>query len=65
MENTKEFLTAHDIAKILSISYINALNFIKNSNITYIKIGNQYRVATDVFYKFTHSNKSNLIVKLD
>jgi hypothetical protein len=62
--DSKQFLTAHDIAKLLSISYVNALNFIKYSNINYIKIGNQYRVATDVFQKFTHS-KGNIIVNLD
>lgn len=60
---SKEFLTAKDISNILEISYVNALNFIKFSGIQYLKIGNQYRVLTENFDKFTHS-RGNRIVRL-
>lgn len=60
----KDFLTPKDIADLLSINYVNALNFIKYSDIPYIKLGNQYRVTKEAFEKFTHS-KNNVIVKFD
>ena len=45
-------LTAHDIAKILKISYHKSLDFIRHSGIDYIKIGSQYRVSAEKFHKF-------------
>lgn len=56
----KTFYTPKDISTILDISYQNALEFIKYSGITYLKIGRQYRVNTDIFNKYI---KNTNIVK--
>ena len=45
-------LTPYDVAKLMQVSYDTALEFIKNSGITYIRIGRQYRVAETVFEAF-------------
>lgn len=47
-----EMLTAKEIAKILKISYHEALHFIKYSGVDYIKIGNRYRVSSDKLQAF-------------
>lgn len=39
-----EYLTPHEIAELLKISYNNALGFIRNSGVPYLKLGRQYRV---------------------
>lgn len=59
-----EFLTPKEVAGLLKISYIRALDFIKYSGVPYIKIGNQYRVTQMAFDKFMNS-KNNVIVKFD
>ena len=45
-------LTPREIAEILQISYPYALEFIKHSGISYIRIGKQYRVSLTAFQKF-------------
>ena len=45
-------LTPREIAEILQISYPYALEFIKHSGISYIRIGKQYRVSLAAFQKF-------------
>lgn len=52
MPNFPEMLTAEDIAEILKISYHSALDFIKYSGASYIKVGNSYRVPADKLQKF-------------
>lgn len=42
-------LTPYDIAEYLQVSYETALDFIKQSNIPYIKVGRQYRVSEKAF----------------
>lgn len=59
-----EFLTPKEVARLLKISYVRTLDFIKYSGIQYIKIGNQYRVTQMAFDKFMNS-KNNIIVKFD
>ncbi len=39
-----EYLTPREMAKLLKISYHNALSFIRESGIPYLKLGRQYRV---------------------
>lgn len=58
------FLTPHDIAEILHISYESALAFIKQSGIDYLQIGRQYRVSQDAFEAFI-KRKGQWIVPLD
>jgi excisionase family DNA binding protein len=59
-----EFLTPKEVAELLKISYIRALDFIKYSGIQYIKIGNQYRVTKANLEKFLNV-KNNVIVKFE
>ena len=54
-------LTAHDIAKILKISYHKALEFIRYSGIDYIKIGSQYRVSEAKFNAFIASKGIKMV----
>lgn len=49
-------LTAKEVAKILKISYDQALYFIKYSGIDYLRIGRQYRVSEEKFYEFINKN---------
>lgn len=42
-------LTPYDIAEYLQVSYETALEFIRQSNIPYIKVGRQYRVPEKAF----------------
>lgn len=57
-----EILTPKEVATLLKISYVRALDFIKYSGIQYVKIGNQYRVTRMAFDKFMNS-KNNVIVR--
>ncbi len=50
------YLTPHEIAQMLQISYEKALAFIKFSGIKYIKIGNQYRVSEVSLNVFLQKN---------
>ena len=56
-----EFYTPQEIADILSISYEQALAFIKYSGIVYVRIGRLYRVNKDVLRKFL-SGREPIIV---
>ena len=47
-----EMLTAEDVAKVLKVSYHSALGFIKYSGISYVKVGNQYRINADKLAEF-------------
>ena len=51
-----QFLTPHEIAQMLQISYEKALAFIKFSGIKYVKIGNQYRVSESALTTFLQRN---------
>lgn len=59
-----EFYTPQEIADILSISYEQALSFIKYSGIVYVRIGRLYRVNKDVLRKFL-SGKEPIIVDVN
>lgn len=59
MSNT--FLTPKEVAKILKISYENALNFIRYSGIPYIQIGRQYRVAEETLKAFLLQNNPVIV----
>lgn len=59
-----EFYTPQEIADILSISYEQALSFIKYSGIVYVRIGRLYRVNKDVLHKFL-SGKKPIIVDVN
>ena len=52
-----KFLTAHDIAEMLNVSYDKALEFIKCSGVEYVKIGRQYRVSESKFNDFLYPKK--------
>jgi len=39
------WLTPHEVAELLKISYEKALSFVKYSGVPYVKIGKQYRVS--------------------
>lgn len=47
-----KMLTPYDIAELLQVSYDTALDFIKNSGISYIQVGRQYRVSEKAFTAF-------------
>lgn len=47
-----KFLSTCDIANILNVCYQKALDFIKFSGVSYVKIGRTYRVEEKVFYDF-------------
>ena len=51
-------LTPDEVAKILKVSYEQALKFIKYSGIKYIKIGRQYRVHSHVLDEYLHKTHS-------
>lgn len=51
-----QYLTPHEIAQMLQISYEKALAFIKYSGVKYIKIGNQYRVSETSLNVFLQKN---------
>ena len=53
IDNLPEILTAKDISEVLRISYNSTLKLIKY-NITYLKLGNTYRVTKINFIKFDH-----------
>lgn len=44
MEALPEYLTSHEIADLLRLSYDKALDFIKYSGVRYVRLGRQYRV---------------------
>ena len=46
------WLTPHDVADLLKISYEKALAFIKYSGVPHVKIGKQYRVSETVLANF-------------
>ena len=47
-----EYLTPEDIASMLKISYEKALDFIKFSEVNYVKVGRQYRVEEKALLNF-------------
>lgn len=54
-------LTPQEVADILKISYHGALDFIKHSNIDYVKVGKQYRVSEDKLYAFLNSKGKRIV----
>lgn len=50
------YLTPHEVADLLKISYENALNLIKYSGVKYTKLGRQYRVDKDTLLTFLQKN---------
>lgn len=59
-----KYLTPHEIADILQISYDKALEFVKYSGIPYIRIDRQYRVEENAFKAFL-SRKGNIHIDLN
>ena len=51
-----QYLTPHEIATMLKISYEKSLAFIKYSGVKYIKVGNQYRVSESALTTFLQKN---------
>lgn len=58
-----EYLTPHEIADLLRLSYDKALDFIKYSGVRYVRLGRQYRVEKKDLMAFL-SQKSNTDVDL-
>ena len=58
-----KFLTPHEIAKILQLSYEKALEFVKYSGVPYIRIDRQYRVEETAFKAFLFK-KDNIHIDL-
>lgn len=56
--NSTQYLTPNDIADILSLSYDSALAFVKHSGVPYLKVGRQYRVASDTLRLFLQKNRN-------
>lgn len=52
------YLTITEIADMLKVSYDTALSFVKHSNIDYVKIGRQYRVAENKLNEVLYPPKS-------
>lgn len=63
MTTSLNYLTPHEVASTLRLSYENALAFIKYSGVKYAKIGRQYRVEEKELYSFL-TRKGNVIVDL-
>lgn len=57
------YLTAHEVAALLKISYDQALSFIKYSGIDYIRVGRQYRVDESRLRMFL-SQRGGIIIDL-
>ena len=51
------YLTVHEIADMLKISYDKALDFIKTSGIEYVKVGRQYRVLESKLNAYLYPQK--------
>lgn len=58
-----KYLTPHEIADILQISYEKALEFVKYSGVPYVRIDRQYRVEENALKAFL-SRKGNLHIDL-
>lgn len=58
-----EYLTPHEIADLLRLSYDKALDFIKYSGVRYVRLGRQYRVDKKDLMTFL-SQKGNIDVDL-
>ena len=54
---TPTYLTVTEIADMLKISYDKALDFIKTSDIEYVKVGRQYRVLESKLNAFLYPPK--------
>lgn len=57
------FLTPHEVADILRVSYDTALTFVKYSGLDYIRVGHQYRVSEAKLKAFL-SQKGNICIDL-
>ena len=60
LESLPELLTAKDIAEYLGVSYNYALLLIK-FHLTYLKLGQSYRVTKAHFIEFLNSNQSRQV----
>ena len=58
-----KYLTPHEIADILQISYEKALEFVKFSGVPYVRIDRQYRVEESAFKTFL-TRKGNIHIDL-
>jgi excisionase family DNA binding protein len=56
-----EIIDARDIAGYLNIGYTKALHFIRFSGISYMKIGNTYRVYKTAFLKWIQSEEPRIV----
>lgn len=57
------FLTVHEVANILRVSYDSALMFIKTSGVDYLLVGRQYRVSAEKLQAFLQ-RKGRVVVGL-
>ena len=51
-----KYLTPHDVAEMLQISYEKALRLMKYTSLETVKIGRQYRVSEKALAAFLDSN---------
>lgn len=63
MTTSLNYLTPHEVASQLKLSYEKALAFIKYSGVKYARIGRQYRVEERDLHTFL-TRKGNVIVDL-
>lgn len=61
IEDYSDVLTAKDIAEIMNIGYIKALNVIKYSGMAFKRIGNTYRVPKKIFVNWLYSPESEVL----
>lgn len=48
----KEFYTAHDLAKVLSLNVMTIYRYIKSGKLKAHKIGKEFRIAKEEFERF-------------
>ena len=53
-----KYLTAHDVAEMLKISYEQALRLMKYTDLKTVKIGRQYRVSEKALTDFLEKNSA-------
>lgn len=51
----EQFYTLQEVAKLLKVSYMTVLRWVKSGKLKASKVGKQYRVKKEVFETFTES----------
>lgn len=54
--NTKKMLTIREVGYELGVCYASALEWVKSSGISYMKVGRTYRVSVDDFNNFINAS---------